>query len=318
MKENPSILYLVLPCYNEEAVLPISIESLTSFLQQQIQSGIISPQSRALFVNDGSRDKSWDIIADNHRTNPLICGINLAGNVGHQNALLAGMETAKDLADVIVTLDADLQDDITKIPEMVELFNQGCDIVYGVKKERKADSIFKRTSAKFYYHLMDGLGVKTIYNHADFRLMSKRAVEQLFQYQERNLYLRGIIPLLGYQTGTVYEELRPRAAGESKYTFRKMINLAINGITSFSIKPPRLVTGLGFVFLLLSVIISIYVIISLLRGVAVSGWSSLILSLWFIGGCVLIGLGIIGEYVGRIYLEVKNRPRYNIEKRLID
>ncbi len=318
MKKTPFILYLVLPCYNEEAVLPISIERLTLFLQQQILSGSISPESRALFVNDGSTDKSWDIIADNHQTNPLICGVNLSGNVGHQNALLAGMETAKDLADVIVTLDADLQDDITKIPEMVELYEQGCDIVYGVKKERKADSFFKRTSARFYYRLMDGLGVKTVYNHADFRLMSSRAVEQLFQYQERNLYLRGIIPLLGYKTGTVYEELRPRAAGESKYTFRKMINLAINGITSFSIKPPRLVTGLGLVFLLLSVIIFFYVIISRLRGVAVSGWSSLILSLWFIGGCILIGLGIIGEYVGRIYLEVKNRPRYNIEKKLLD
>ena len=318
MKETPSILYLVLPCYNEEAVLPISIESLTSFIQQQILSGNISPKSRALFVNDGSIDKSWDIIANFHQTNPLICGINLSGNVGHQNALLAGMETAKDFADVIVTLDADLQDDITKIPEMVELYEQGCDIVYGVKKERKADSFFKRTSARFYYRLMDRLGVKTVYNHADFRLMSRRAVEQLFHYQERNLYLRGIIPLLGYKTGTVYEELRPRAAGESKYTFRKMINLAINGITSFSIKPPRLVTALGVVFLLLSIIIFFYVIISRLRGAAVSGWSSLILSLWFIGGCILIGLGIIGEYVGRIYLEVKNRPRYNIEKKLLD
>ena len=304
MKENPSILYLVLPCYNEEAVLPLSIDSLTSFIQQEIQAGNISPHSRALFVNDGSTDKSWDIISDNHKINPFICGINLAANVGHQNALLAGMETAKDLADVVVTLDADLQDDITKIPEMLDLFKQGCDIVYGVKVERKADSFFKRTSAKLYYRLMNSLGVKTVNNHADFRLMSKRAVEQLFQYQERNLYLRGIIPLLGYKTGTVYEELRPRAAGESKYTLRKMINLAVNGITSFSIKPPRLVTGLGIIFLLLSVVILIYVIISLIRGVAVSGWSSLILSLWFIGGCILLGLGIIGEYVGRIYLEV--------------
>lgn len=318
MKDTPLILYLVLPCYNEEDALPASIESLTSFFQQQIQIANISSDSKALFVNDGSTDKTWQIIADNHKVNPFICGINLTRNVGHQNALLAGMEIAKERADVIITLDADLQDDISKIPEMIVLFNQGCDIVYGVKKERKADSIFKRTSANIFYKLMNSLGVKTINNHADFRLMSKRAVEQLFLYQERNLYLRGIVPQLGYKTDIVYEELKPRTAGESKYTLKKMINLAVDGITSFSIKPTRLITGLGIIFLLLSIGILIYVLISYLRGVSASGWSSLILSLWFIGGCVLIGLGIIGEYIGKIYLEVKNRPRYTIENVLID
>lgn len=311
------ILFIVLPSYNEEAVLPSSIEHLTQLYGQLIMDHTISESSRLLFVNDGSADRTWDIIEEASRTNPYVCGVKLAKNVGHQNAILSGMETAKEYADVVITMDADLQDDIAKIPEMLQKFADGADIVYGVKNERKADSFFKRTTALLFYKLMNTLGVRTVYNHADFRLMSKRALEALSGYRERNLFLRGIIPQLGYKTDSVYENLREREAGESKYTLSKMMNLAIDGITSFSIKPVRLIFSLGLVFVLLAVIMLIYVLCVVIQGKTVAGWASLMLSMWFIGGCILIGLGIVGEYVGKIYLEVKDRPRYNIEKTLI-
>ena len=311
------ILYIVLPCYNEEAILPSSIEHLTKLYGELISNQSISDSSRLLFVNDGSMDNTWNIIEETSGSNPYVCGVKLAKNVGHQNAILAGMESAKEHADVVVTIDADLQDDITKIPEMLQKFAEGADIVYGVKKERKADSFFKRTTALLFYKLMNALGVHTVYNHADFRLMSKRAIEALSRYRERNLFLRGIIPQLGYKTDTVLEDLREREAGESKYTLSKMMNLAVDGITSFTIKPVRLIFTLGMVFVLLAIIMLIYVICVVVQGKTVAGWASLMLSMWFIGGCILIGLGIVGEYVGKIYLEVKDRPRFNIEKEII-
>lgn len=311
------ILYIVLPCYNEEAILPSSIEHLTKLYGELISNQSISDSSRLLFVNDGSADNTWNIIEEASGSNPYVCGVKLAKNVGHQNAILAGMERAKEHADVVVTIDADLQDDITKIPEMLQKYAEGADIVYGVKKERKADSFFKRTTALLFYKLMNALGVHTVYNHADFRLMSKRAIEALSRYRERNLFLRGIIPQLGYKTDTVLEDLREREAGESKYTLSKMMNLAVDGITSFTIKPVRLIFTLGMVFVLLAIIMLIYVICVVVQGKTVAGWASLMLSMWFIGGCILIGLGIVGEYVGKIYLEVKDRPRYNIEKEII-
>lgn len=311
------VLFTVLPCYNEEAVLHSSIRQMTDLYTSLISEGTIHGNSRLLFVNDGSKDATWSIIEEASTANPFVCGVKLAKNVGHQNAILAGMETAKEHADVIVTIDADLQDDITKIPEMLQKFSEGADIVYGIKKERKADSFFKRTTALMFYKLMKALGVHTVYNHADFRLMSKRAVEALSGYRERNLFLRGIIPQLGYKTDTVQEDLREREAGESKYTLSKMLNLAVDGITSFTIKPVRLIFTLGMVFVLLAIIMLIYVICVVVQGKTVAGWASLMLSMWFIGGCILIGLGIVGEYVGKIYLEVKDRPRYNIEKEII-
>lgn len=311
------VLYIVLPCYNEEAILPSSIDHLTQLYGELISNQSISDASRLLFVNDGSADNTWNIIEEASGSNPYVCGVKLAKNVGHQNAILAGMESAKEHADVVVTIDADLQDDITKIPEMLQKFAEGADIVYGVKNERKADSFFKRTTALLFYRLMNALGVHTVYNHADFRLMSKRAIEALSRYRERNLFLRGIIPQLGYRTDTVLEDLREREAGESKYTLSKMMNLAVDGITSFTIKPVRLIFTLGMVFVLLAVIMLIYVICVVVQGKTVAGWASLMLSMWFIGGCILIGLGIVGEYVGKIYLEVKDRPRYNIEKEII-
>lgn len=316
--EHPSpILIIVLPCYNEEDVLPSSIVKLTDLYISLIESGAISSDSRLLFVNDGSKDKTWDIIQANHSTNRFVSGVNLAGNVGHQCALLAGMETAKDMADVIITMDADLQDDLNKIPEMLAKFQDGCDIVYGVKNERKADSWFKRTTARFFYKLMNMLGVKSVYNHADFRLMSKRAVTQLCCYRERNLFLRGIIPLIGYKTDVVYEDLNIREAGKSKYTLSKMVNLATDGITSFSIKPLQLFIVIGSIFVLISIGILVYVLWSLITGHIVAGWASLMLSMWFIGGCIMIAMGVLGLYVGKIYIEVKDRPRFNIEDILI-
>lgn len=315
MKEP--ILFLVLPCFNEEEVLSNSIAELTELLNEMVADNIVSDSSRMLFVNDGSKDQTWSIIQQYHEINPYVCGVNLMGNVGHQNAIMAGMETAKEYADVVITLDADIQDDITKIPEMVDFFRQGSDIVYGVKNDRKTDPLFKRVTARAFYYLMHSFGVKSVYNHADFRLLSKRALEQLSLYPERNLFLRGIIPLMGYKYDVVYEDLRPRKAGESKYTISKMVNLAIDGITSFSTKPIRFLLVLGVAFVIIAIIMFFHILITMISGKAVAGWSSLMLSMWFIGGCIMIGIGIVGEYIGKMYLEVKQRPRYNIERRLL-
>ena len=314
---KPLTLIIVLPCFNEEEVLPETTRQLTALFMEMIQGGVISDASRILYVNDGSHDRTWDLISRYHEENPFVCGVNLAGNVGHQYALMAGLETAKDVGDLIVSIDADLQDDIQAIPEMVQKHIGGADIVYGVRQERRTDSWFKRTTAQAFYKMMSRMGVNIVYNHADFRLMSKRAVEQLCHYRERNLFLRGIVPQIGYQTDCVYYNRSERIAGESKYPLKKMISLAIEGITSFSVKPVRALFWAGMVFLLIALGILTYVLIALMTGKAVSGWSSLMLSIWFIGGCILLGLGIIGEYIGKIYLEVKDRPRYNIESTLL-
>lgn len=310
---NDTII-LTVPCYNEEEVLPETFQRLSTLLEQMIQQGLVDDSSRILFVNDGSRDRTWELIRQFYNKSPYVCGVNLAGNVGHQNALMAGLEVAKEKGNMIVSIDADLQDDIQVIPEMVRKYREGNDIVYGVRRERKTDSFFKRTTAQGFYKLMSRLGVKSIYNHADFRLMSRRAVEQLCRYRERNLYLRGIVPQLGYQTACVYYDRNKRTAGESKYPLKKMMGLAIDGITSFSVKPVRMLVTMGVFLLVIAMAILVYVLCALIAGKAVSGWSSIMLSIWFIGGCLLIGLGIVGEYVGKIYLEVKERPRYNIEE----
>lgn len=308
------VLAIVVPCYNEEEVLHETTRRLTELLDGMTGSGEVSARSYILYVNDGSKDKTWEIIASLHGQNKYVCGVNLAGNVGHQNALMAGMSVAKESADIIVTIDADLQDDVEVMREMVRKYHEGCDIVYGVRSHRESDTWFKRNTALAFYKLMHAMGVKSVYNHADYRLMSKRAVEQLCRYRERNLFLRGMVPLVGYKTANVYYTRAERFAGESKYPLSKMLNFAVDGITSFSVKPVRLVLTIGVLFVMIAFAILIYVIASLIGGSAIAGWSSLMLSLWFCTGCMLIGLGIVGEYVGKIYIEVKDRPRYNIER----
>lgn len=309
-------LITVVPCYNEEAVLTDTHSKLSALYDQLVDNGQIAPDSTMLYVDDGSKDTTWDIIEYLHKEGKYANGLKLAHNVGHQNALLAGLTVAKDQADVIVSIDADLQDDIHVIPEMLQKYQTGCDIVYGVRNKRATDTWFKRTTALAFYRLMHWLGVSTVYNHADFRLMSKRAVDQLCKYRERNLFLRGLVPLIGYQTANVYYDRAERLAGESKYPFFKMFNFAIDGITSFSIKPVRMVFTLGLLFLVVALIILGYVLYSLLTHSVVPGWASIILSIWLVGACVLMGLGIVGEYIGKIYMEVKDRPRYNTEKLL--
>lgn len=315
MKQD--ILYIVVPCYNEQEVLPITTPKLIEQLNALVEAQLIDKESRILYVNDGSIDDTWQLIEQYTQQHPQVCGVKLAGNVGHQNALLAGLEAASERADITISIDADLQDDVAVMRDMVQKYHEGCDIVYGVRRERKTDTWFKRNSALAFYKLMRRLGVKTVYNHADYRLMSRRAVKQLLNYRERNLFLRGIVPLVGYRTDSVFYDRSERLAGESKYPLSKMINFAVNGITSFSIKPVRMVLTLGIIFTLIALGILVYVLIAYFSGRTVSGWASLILSLWFIGGCVLIGLGIVGEYIGKIYIEVKDRPRYNIEKEII-
>lgn len=310
-------LALVLPCYNEEDVLPQSAARLTELFQRMIGGGKISDDSFALFVNDGSGDSTWRIIKDLHRENKYIKGLNLARNVGHQNAIMAGMMTAKDMADGVITIDADLQDDLNAIPKMVDAFNDGNDIVYGVKVSRTADPLLKRMSAQTFYKLQQGMGVECVYNHADFRFMSARALNMLAGYREKNLYLRGLIPTIGLQTTTVDDTISERTAGQSKYTLAKMLNLALDGITSFSIKPIFFILYLGALFLLVCIGIAIYVAHAIIVGSAVPGWASLILSVWFVGGVILVSMGILGIYIGKIYKEVKNRPLYNI-KELLD
>ena len=309
------ILYIVVPCYNEEEVLRETNSRLTALLRRLVEEGKVSADSRVMYVNDGSHDRTWQLIRQFHDEGP-VRGVNLAGNVGHQHALLAGMTVAKDLCDVLVSIDADLQDDIEAIPAMLARFADGCDIVYGVRKERKTDTFFKRNTALAFYKLMRALGVKSVYNHADYRLMSKRAVEQLCRYKERNLFLRGIVPLVGYRTDTVYYDRSARLAGESKYPFSKMLNFAIDGITSFSVKPLRLIVALGIAMVIMSLAIFVYVLTAYAQDNVVPGWSSLMISIWFVGGCTLISLGVVGEYIGKIYIEVKERPQYNIEELL--
>jgi len=306
-------LATVSPCYNEEEVLHHSVERLTELFHRMMSEGLITKDSMMVFVNDGSRDRTWEIITELHQKNHLVKGINLSHNVGHQNAIMAGMMTAKEWADAVVTIDADLQDDIECIPQMVQHFMEGHDIVYGVKVSRKADPLMKRMTAMAFYKLQSSMGVESVYNHADFRLMSHRALDMLSGYGERNLYLRSLIPMIGLPSTTVDDIISERQAGKSKYTLTKMLNLALDGITSFSTRPMQAIFYMGVVFLVIAACISVYVIHAIIVGTAVPGWSSLILSIWLVGGFILISLGITGTYIGKIYTEVKRRPLYNIQ-----
>jgi len=304
-------LVIIVPCYNEELVLEQTTQHLIAVLENL--HTVISSSSCILFVNDGSTDETWNIIEQLHSEDNRIVGINLAGNSGHQNALIAGLTTAMRFADYMVTIDADLQDDETAINDMVCLALQGNDIVYGVRGSRASDTWFKRTSAQLFYRLMAMMGVKTVYNHADYRLMSRRAVDALLRYEERNLFLRGLVPLLGYHTAQVEYARKERQAGESKYPFTKMLSFAFDGITSFSMSLVHMVLWLGALFLLIAIGITIWVIICMIQQKTITGWTSLILSIWFCSGCILVGLGIVGEYIGKIYMETKQRPRYIIK-----
>ena len=307
-------LATVSPCYNEEEVLRTSVGRLTNLFERMIGERLISEDSMMVFVNDGSHDRTWEIIRELYGKNKYVRGINLSRNVGHQNAIMAGMMTAKDWADAVVTIDADLQDDIECIPKMVRNFEAGNDIVYGVKVSRKADPAMKRFSAQAFYKLQASMGVESVFNHADFRLMSRRALNMLAGYDERNIYLRGLIPMIGLQSTTVDDVISEREAGTSKYTLRKMLHLAVDGITSFSNRPMQAIFYLGWAFLIIAFCIGIYVVHALIAGTAVPGWSSLILSIWLVGGFILISLGVTGMYIGKIYTEVKHRPLYNIQE----
>lgn len=311
-------LAIVSPCYNEHEVLPESAQRLTALMDNLVNTSKISPDSFILFVNDGSTDNTWEIISELFETNPYVYGINLAGNVGHQKAIMAGMMTAVNMADAVITIDADLQDDLNAIEEMIDRYKEGYDIVYGVKISREADTFLKKSTAVTFYKLQKSLGINIVHNHADFRLLSRRALKQLSMFHEKNLYLRGIIPMLGYKSTTVDDVISERTAGESRYTFKKMLTLAIDGITSFSTRPIALILGAGFFFLFISVIMTIYVVGSFLIYQVEPGWSSLMLSLWFIGSIILLSIGLIGQYIGKIYTEVKNRPLYHIESILSD
>ncbi len=311
-------LFCVIPCYNEQEVLPETSKRLEEKLKQLISEGKISEDSRILFVNDGSKDATWSIIEQLHEQNEIFQGINLSKNMGHQNALLAGLMTAKDLCDAAISLDADLQDDINAIDEMVDKFNNGTDIVYGVRSKRATDTFFKKFTAESFYKLINSMGGNTVYNHADYRLMSRRALMVLSEFGEENLFLRGIVPMIGFNTDVVYYERAERFAGESKYPLKKMLSFAVEGITSLSTKPIKMITGLGFFIFFVSIIVLIYCLIRFFTGHTVQGWTTTVLSVWAIGGLIMISLGVIGEYVGKIYIETKNRPRFIIERYLGD
>lgn len=316
MKEAP-VLAIVVPCYKEEAVLHETHKQLSQLLDRLTTEERISSKSYILYVNDGSTDRTWEIIKEFYKNTSYACGLNLAGNVGHQNALMAGLNAVKERCDAAISIDADLQDDVNVIPEMIERYMEGNDIVYGVRRERKTDTFFKRTTALAFYRLMKTMGAKSVYNHADYRLMSSRAIQQLCRFRERNLYLRGLVPLIGYQTACVYYNRDKRFAGESKYPFKKMLNFAIDGITSFSVKPVRMIFWLGCIFLLIALCVTIWTLRAYFLHDTVPGWSSLMISLWLVGGTILVSLGIVGEYIGKIYIEVKDRPRYNEEELLL-
>ncbi len=311
-------LFLVIPCYNEEEVLPETARRLKGKMTALMEKNKISSDSAVVFVNDGSKDKTWDLIAGFHRDDRLFRGISLSRNRGHQNALIAGLMTVREECDAAVTLDADLQDDIDAIDLMVDRFTEGYDIVYGVRSDRRKDSFFKRTTAQGFYKTMRMLGVETVYNHADFRLMSKRALEALSEYREVNLFLRGIVPLIGFPSTTVAYERGERLAGKTKYPLRKMLSFAAEGITSMSVKPIRLIASLGFFIFLISIGFLIWSLIRHFTGQTVSGWASLSVSIWALGGLQLLALGVIGEYIGKIYLETKARPRYLVSEYLRD
>ena len=315
MNENP-VVYFVIPCYNEEEVLPETVKRLTEKLAQMQKDGLAGEGSRMLLVDDGSKDKTWELISAYHKENPVVEGVKLAHNRGHQNALLCGLMTAKDRCDCAISLDADLQDDTDVLDEFVRKYLDGCDVVYGVRNKRDTDTWFKRTTAEGYYKVLKALGVDIVFNHADYRLMSKRALEGLSEYKEVNLFLRGIVPLIGYRSDYVYYDRHERFAGESKYPLKKMIALALDGITSFSVKPLKLISNLGIIISILSVFGLLYALISYFAGWAVSGWTAIVCSIWLLGGLQMLCLGVVGTYIGKIYSEVKARPRYRVEELL--
>ena len=312
------VLYIVVPCYNEEEVLPETAKRLKAKLSALTAAGKISPESRVLFVNDGSRDKTWEEICALHRAEAVFSGVDLSRNRGHQNALLAGLMTAMERCDMAISMDADLQDDVDAVDAMVDKYHEGCDIVYGVRSSRKKDTFFKRFTAEGFYRVMNALGAETVFNHADYRLMSRRALEGLAQFREVNLFLRGIVPMIGYNTAVVEYERGERFAGESKYPLKKMLSFAMEGITSLSTKPIRYVTALGVLVFIVAIAMLIYSVVRWALGETILGWASLICSIWAIGGLILLSLGVIGEYIGKIYLETKGRPRFLIREVLED
>ncbi|MCC2825857.1 glycosyltransferase family 2 protein [Faecalicatena orotica] len=307
------ILYLVIPCYNEEAVLHETAKQLLAKMNSMFDRGMISRESKIMFVNDGSRDRTWEIIKELHESNPIYSGVKLSRNKGHQNALLAGLMTAKEKADMAISLDADLQDDVDVIDQMVEKYYEGNDVVYGVRSARDTDTFFKKFTAEGFYKIMQAMGVEIVFNHADYRLMSRRALEGLSEFREVNLFLRGIVPLIGYKSDIVTYERHERFAGESKYPLKKMLAFATDGITSFSIKPIRMITTCGFLIFAISILMLLYFLVVHFMGRTVHGWTSTIVSIWAIGGLQLLAIGIVGEYIGKIYLETKARPKYIIE-----
>ena len=315
-QERGRVLYLVIPCYNEEEVLPETSKRLTAKLGAMIEMRLISQDSKIVFVNDGSKDHTWQLIRQYHEENPMIQGINLSRNKGHQSALLAGLMTVKEYCDMAISMDADLQDDVDAIDQFVEKYYEGCEVVYGVRSERKTDSFFKRASAQSFYKLMLHMGVEIVYNHADYRLMSRRALDEMEGFKEVNLFLRGIVPLIGFQSGVVTYERHERFAGESKYPLKKMLNFAFDGITSFSVKPIRMVTTLGIIIFAISILMLIYFLITWCIGWTVPGWTSIVVSVWAIGGLQLLAIGIIGEYIGKIYMETKARPKFIVQEYL--
>lgn len=306
-------LTIVVPCYNEEEVLPETVKELSALMKKMQEDGKVSPDSKILFVNDGSRDKTWQLISEYTEKYSWVTGIKFSRNYGHQNALLAGMTTAVDYSDMIITIDADLQDDVNAIPKMVDKYLAGYDVVYGVRNNRDTDTWFKRRTALAFYSLMKKLGVNLVPDSADYRLLSQRATRSLLQFSERNLFLRAMVPLVGYKSTKLYYARKERFAGESKYPLKKMIAFATDGITSFSIAPIHLILWLGILIMLISLLFMVYVLVEKIMGNTVSGWSSLMMSIWFLGGAQLVAISVIGEYVGKVFTEVKRRPRFTIE-----
>lgn len=313
-----TVLYFVIPCYNEEEVLPDSAQKIRAKLAQLIRAEKISDKSRILMVNDGSKDRTWEIIQKLHKLDEHFSGLSLSRNRGHQNALLAGLLYCKDYCDISISMDADLQDDIEAVDEMISKYEGGCEIVYGVRNNRQTDTWFKRTTAELFYKMMHHLGVEMVSDSADFRLMSRRALIGLSEFKEVNLFLRGLVPMIGYKSDKVYYTRGKRLAGKSKYPLRKMISFSIQGITSLSVRPIQLITNAGFLIFFVSIIFLIWGIVQKFRGSTVAGWSSLIVSIWAIGGLILMSIGVVGEYIGKIYLETKARPRFLIDQILDD
>lgn len=309
-------VYFVIPCYNEEAVLPETTRRMTDKLNAMRAAGLIGEKSRILYVDDGSKDRTWELVSQFNRENPWVEGVKLSHNRGHQHALLCGLMSAMPRCDAAISMDADLQDDIDALDQFVKKFQEGCDVVYGVRNKRDTDTWFKRTTAEGFYKVMRLLGVDVVFNHADYRLMSKRALEALSEYREVNLFLRGIVPLIGYRSDYVYYDRHERFAGESKYPLKKMLSFALDGITSFSVKPLKLISNLGILISVLSILGLLYALISYFAGWAVTGWTAIVCSIWLLGGLQMLCLGVVGGYIGKIYSEVKARPRYRVEEYL--